>query len=96
MSVHQTDNERHLQMIYRNNVVVSMDGKRIIVVHSKRSLKPLLPFEISKEVYEQWKKRDNRIAVTDTPYKDLFTVPVTGSSKLEYVAEFNDIEFSEE
>ncbi|MCS7459812.1 hypothetical protein N0M98_06620 [Paenibacillus doosanensis] len=97
MSAHQTEKEKHLQMVYKNNVVVAMDNQKYIVVHSKRSVKPLLPFEISQEVLEQWKRRDNRIAVTDTPYKELFAAAVNRSDhKLEYIADFNDIEFSDE
>ncbi|MNI23227.1 hypothetical protein D3C73_768060 [compost metagenome] len=97
MSVYQADKEKHLHLVYKNNVVVSMDGNRIIVVHSKRSVKPLLPFEVSTQVYEQWKQRDNRIGVTDTPFKELFGVDINGTnSHLVYIADFNEIEFSEE
>ncbi|OXM83431.1 hypothetical protein [Paenibacillus rigui] len=96
MSVYQTEKEKHLQMVYKNNVVVAMDGSRMIVVHSKRSIKPLLPFEISEEVLKQWKQRDNRIAVTETSYKELFASAIhQADHKLEYIHDFNDIEFSE-
>ncbi|GAA4877127.1 hypothetical protein GCM10023310_66220 [Paenibacillus vulneris] len=96
MSVYQTEKEKHLQMTYKNNVVIAMDGNKMIVVHSKRSVKPLLPFEISKEVLEHWKQRDNRIAVTDTPFKDLYSTAFhRPDSALVYVSDFNAIEFSE-
>jgi hypothetical protein len=76
---------------------VAMDGAKIIVVHSKRSVRPLIPFEISKEVFDKWKQRDSRISVTNTPFKELFGSNVNGaSSKLEYIVDFNIIEFSEE
>jgi hypothetical protein len=87
--------EGHLQMVYKNNVVFAKDGDRIIIVHSKRTIKPLLPFEISKQVLDQWKKRDNRIAITETPYKELFGATINGNDELVKVVDFNDIEFSE-
>jgi len=97
MSVQDSEKEKHLQMVYRNNVVIAKDGNKLIVIHSKRSVKPLLPFEISQQVLDQWKQRDNRIAITDTPYKELFAAAVNRpDSKLEYVSDFNDIEFSEQ
>ncbi|WP_282939930.1 hypothetical protein [Paenibacillus sp. RC67] len=97
MSAFMTDKEKHLQMVYKNNVVVAKDGNKIIVIHSKRSVKPLLPFEISQGVFDQWKQRDARIAMTDTPYKELFAPAVNRpDNKLVYVADFNDIEFSDQ
>ncbi|MCR8631956.1 hypothetical protein [Paenibacillus radicis (ex Xue et al. 2023)] len=97
MSTNQAEKKKHLQMLYKNNVVVSMDGDRIIVVHSKRSLKPLVPFEVSKQVYGQWKQRDNRIEVTDKPLKELFDVDILGTNnQLTHITDFNEIEFSEE
>ncbi|NOU96763.1 hypothetical protein GC093_26600 [Paenibacillus sp. LMG 31456] len=95
MSVDHVEKEKHLQMVYKNNVVVAKDGNKIIVVHSKRSVKPLLPFEISQEVLDQWKQRDNRIGVTDTPYKELFPPVMNRVNELVFVIEFDEIEFSE-
>ncbi|TDF95085.1 hypothetical protein [Paenibacillus piri] len=96
MSVQQTEKEKHLQMIYKNNVVIAKDGDRIIVVHSKRSVKPLVPFEITQEVLDQWKKRDSRVAETVTPYKELFASSVNSINDLIVVSDFNEIEFSED
>jgi hypothetical protein len=96
MSIHQTDKEKHLQMVYKNNVVISKDGERIIIVHSKRSVKPLLPFEVTKEVLDSWMKRDSRIAETDTPYNELFHMEVNCVRELVLVTDFNDIEFIED
>ncbi|CAG7610501.1 hypothetical protein PAESOLCIP111_01249 [Paenibacillus solanacearum] len=96
MKVSHEEKEKHLKMVYRNNVIVARDGEKIIVVHSKRSIKPLLPFEISQQVFEQWKRRDDRIAVTETPYKELFAIEVHRSdTALVCVTDFNEIEFSE-
>ena len=96
MKVSHEEKEKHLKMVYRNNVIVAKDGEKIIVVHSKRSVKPLLPFEISQQVFEQWKRRDDRIAVTETPYKELFAIEVHRSdTELVCVTDFNEIEFSE-
>jgi S-adenosylmethionine:diacylglycerol 3-amino-3-carboxypropyl transferase len=96
MTAHQSEKEKHLQMIYKNNAVVAKDEERLIVVHSKRTKKPLLPFEITKEVYEQWNKRDNRVVFTDTPYNELFTWKVSGQQDLVLITDFNEIEFIED
>jgi hypothetical protein len=96
MSVFQISKEQQLHMIYKN-AVVARDGDRFIVVHSKRTLKPLLPFEITKEVYEHWKKRDNRVGFTDTPFQQL--VASTGSTIQHdwvLITDFNEIQFTEE
>ncbi|MEK3915204.1 hypothetical protein [Paenibacillus sp. FSL H7-0331] len=95
MSVFQINKENHLQLVYKNNVVIARDGNKLIVVHSKRSIKPLLPFEITKQVYEQWRKRDSRMDFTDTPYNELFTSSVIAQTELECVLDFNKIEFIE-
>jgi hypothetical protein len=95
MSAHNSEKENHLHMIYKNNAVIAKDGDRFIVVHSKRTVKPLLPFEITKEVYDHWNKRDNRVGFTDTPYKELFAATVTGQNELVLVTDFNKIEFIE-
>ncbi|MBP1996555.1 hypothetical protein [Paenibacillus eucommiae] len=94
MSVSKLDKEKHLQMIYRNNVVIAKDEERLIVVHSKRTVKPLLPFEISKEVFEHWRQRDARMGITDTPYMELFD-GIGGRNDLAIVTDFNEIEFIE-
>lgn len=92
----KTEKEKHLQLVYRNNVVVAKDGTRIIVIHSKRSIKPLLPFEISQAVFDFWKQRDSSIAVTDTPYRELFDSAMNQSDdQLVCITDFNDIEFSD-
>jgi hypothetical protein len=94
MSAYELEKKKHLQMIYRNNVVIAKDEDHFIVVHSKRTTKPLLPFEITKEVFEQWTQRDNRVGITDTPFKDLFE-GLGGPKDLVLVTSFNDIEFIE-
>ncbi|NEW04913.1 hypothetical protein GK047_02630 [Paenibacillus sp. SYP-B3998] len=94
MSVYHQNKENHLKMIYRNNVVIAKDGDRLIVVHSKRTIKPLLPFEITKEVFEQWNRRDSRIDITYTPYKELFD-GIGGQRDLIIITNFDDIEFKE-
>jgi hypothetical protein len=97
MSVFQISQEQQLHMVYKN-AVVARDGDRYIVVHSKRTLKPLLPFEITKEVYEHWKKRDNRVGFTDTPFQQL-PAPIT-ISPIQHdwvlITDFNEIQFTEE
>jgi hypothetical protein len=96
MSVFQISKEQQVHMTYKN-AVVARDGDRYLVVHSKRTLKPLLPFEITKEVYEQWNKRDNRVGFTDTPYQQLFTPTVTEfQHDWVLITDFNEIEFTEE
>lgn len=84
--------EKHLKLVNQNNVVIAMDNGRYIVVHSKRSVSPLLPFEITEDVLSQWKQRDSRIVITDTPYKELFAAII---SQHKLVGDFNEIEFSE-
>jgi hypothetical protein len=96
MSVFQTEKQKYLQMIYKNNVVIAKDEERIIVVHSKRTIKPLLPFELTQQVLDEWRQRDSRIAFTETPYKDLFAPTVTSQQEVVCITDFNDIEFSEE
>ncbi|MEK3917294.1 hypothetical protein [Paenibacillus sp. FSL H7-0331] len=96
MIVQKTEKEKHLQMVYKNNVVIARKGNKIIVVHSKRSIKPLLPFEISNEVLDQWKRRDTRIAETATPYNELFPLSVNQDKELFLVTDFNEIEFIED
>jgi hypothetical protein len=96
MSAFITEKDRHLHLINKHNAVVAKDGERLIVVHSRRTLKPLLPFEITKEVYGQWNKRDNRVGFTDTPYQELFGNTVMDRHVLVRVTDFNEIEFSED
>lgn len=91
---HMSAREKHLKMVEQNNVVIAMDNGRYMVVHSKRTVKPLLPFEITEEVFNQWKQRDSRIANTETPFSELFTATIC-QHKLGCVANFDDIEFSE-
>jgi hypothetical protein len=95
MSVFQSDKQKHLQMVYKNNVVIAKDEDRIIVVHSKRTTKPLLPFEITQKVFEQWSQRDSRIAFTDTPFKELFTPIAIARNGMVCVTDFNELEFIE-
>jgi hypothetical protein len=95
MSVFQINKENHLQLVYKNNVVIARDGDKLIVVHSKRSIKPQLPFEITQQVYEHWRKRDSRMDFTDTPYNQLFASNVIAQTELECVVDFNKIEFIE-
>ncbi|MEI7027883.1 hypothetical protein [Paenibacillus sp. y28] len=95
MSVTKVEKEKHLKLLYQNNVVVAMDRDNYVVVHSKRTVKPLLPFQISEEALKQWKQRDKRIAMTETPYNELFSTSVLSRSELCFVENFNDIEFSE-
>lgn len=95
MSVNTSEKEKHLKLVYQNNVVIAMDRDKYIVVHSKRTVKPLLPFEITKQALEEWKKRDKRVAVTDTPYNELFASSVAARGELHVVSDFNEIEFSE-
>jgi hypothetical protein len=90
MNAYETEKEKHLKLVYKNNVVIAKDEDRFIVVHSKRTVKPLLPFEITQEVYDHWRLRDSRIGITDTPYKDLFA-----QTDLVVVSDFNEIEFIE-
>jgi hypothetical protein len=96
MSVFQVSKEQQIHMGYKNAVIAN-DGDRYIVVHSKRTLKPLLPFEITKEVYEHWKKRDNRVGFTDTPYQQLLA-PTISTIQQDWVliTDFNEIQFTEE
>ncbi|MNI38220.1 hypothetical protein D3C73_923520 [compost metagenome] len=95
MSVSELEKDKHLKLIYKNNVVVAKDKDRLIVVHSKRTVKPLLPFEITPEVFDQWKKRDNRLGMTDTPYSELFGSALMSKEILHKVDDFNLIEFIE-
>jgi hypothetical protein len=96
MSVFQISNEQQLHMVYKN-AVVARDGDRYIVVHSKRTLKPLVPFEITNEVYEHWKKRDNRVGFTDTPFQQLLA-PALSTIQHDWVliTDFDEIQFTEE
>jgi hypothetical protein len=95
MSVFQISKEQQLHMVYKN-AVVARDGDRYIVVHSKRTLKPLLPFAITKEVYEQWNKRDSRVGFTDTPYEQLIDPATSIQRDCVLITDFNEIQFTEE
>jgi hypothetical protein len=83
------------------NVIVARNKiDDLIVVSSKRSTKPTVPFIISSVVFQQWKARDIKAAIVDLPYEELITViPLyltdNQNEPLVVVSDFSEIEFTE-
>jgi len=84
------------------NAIVSRNGiGELIVVVSKRSIKPTVPFIITSSVFQQWKARDSRVAITDLPYEQLITVISLNlknhqDEPMKVIQHFDEIQFSEE
>jgi hypothetical protein len=89
----------HKSLLESMNAIVSRNGiGELIVVVSKRSIKPTVPFIITTSVFQQWKARDSRVAIADLPYEQL-NIPlnlVHQDEPLKVIQHFDEIEFSEE
>jgi hypothetical protein len=84
------------------NAIVSRNGiGELIVVASKRSIKPAVPFIITTSVFQQWNARDSRVAIADLPYEQLITViplnlKIHQEEPLKVIKHFDEIDFSVE
>jgi hypothetical protein len=91
----------HKSLLESMNAIVCRNGiGELIVVMSKRSLKPTVPFIITTSVFQQWKTRDSRVTIADLPYEQLNTVfPlifIHQDEPLKVIQHFDEIEFTEE
>jgi hypothetical protein len=91
----------HKSLLESMNAIVSRNGiGELIVVVSKRSIKPTVPFIITTSVFQQWKARDSRVAIADLPYEQLNTVIplnlIQQDEPLKVIQHFDEIEFTEE
>jgi hypothetical protein len=94
-------NEHKLQLESMNAIVTRNGIGELIVVVSKRSLKPTVPFIITTSVFQQWKARDSRVVIADLPYEQLSTViplnfKINQDEQLKVIRVFDEIKFSEE
>jgi hypothetical protein len=93
--------ENHRVLLNTMNVIVARNKiGDLIVVSSKRSTKPITPFIISSNVFQQWKARDSKAVIVDLPYEELITViplnlSVNQNEPLIVVSDFSEIEFTE-
>jgi hypothetical protein len=92
----------HLSLFESMNAIISRNGiGELIVVISKRSIKPTVPFIITTSVFQQWKARDSRVVIADLPYERLNTIislnlKIHQDEPLKVIQHFDEIEFSEE
>jgi hypothetical protein len=92
----------HKLLLESMNAIVSRNGiGELIVVMSKRSIKPTVPFIITTSVFQQWKARDDRVVIADLPYERLnilisLNLKIHQVEPLKVIQHFDEIEFSEE
>jgi hypothetical protein len=92
----------HLSLLESMNAIISRNGiGELIVVLSKRSINPTVPFIITTSVFQQWKARDSRVVIADLPYERLNTLfslnlKIQQDESLKVIQHFDEIEFSEE
>jgi sulfur relay (sulfurtransferase) DsrF/TusC family protein len=93
--------KNHKELFDTMNVIVARNKiGYLIVVSSKRSTKPNVPFIISSAVFQQWKARDSKAIIVDLPYEELIKViPLyfidNQNEPLVIVKDFSEIEFTE-
>jgi hypothetical protein len=93
--------ENHRVLFKTMNVIVARNKiGDLIVVSSKRSTKPTVPFIISSAVFQKWKARDSKAVIVDLPYEELIAViPLyltnNQNEPLVVVNDFSEIEFTE-
>jgi hypothetical protein len=93
--------ENHRVLLDSMNVIVARNKiGDLIVVSSKRSIKPTTPFIISSSVFQHWKARDSKAVIVDLPYEELikaFSLYLADNQNepLVFITDFSEIEFTE-
>jgi hypothetical protein len=83
-----------------NAIVARNEIGELIVVRSRRTIKPIIPFIISISVFQQWKARDNKVVIADLPFEQLNTdiplnIKIRKDEPLTVIQSFDELEFSE-
>jgi hypothetical protein len=84
-----------------NAIVARNEIGELIVVRSRRTIKPIIPFIISISVFQEWKARDNKVVIADLPFEQLntgipFNFKIREDELLIVIQSFDELEFLEE